>query len=599
MNKGKNIFHSCLIKKISLLTVAGLLLVAFETRADKQDQKKSIEYGLFPAAIKIRPHQSVGKKKKIQLYAARNEYESFQIAVAGPVKILDVVPEKITGPVSIPSKHIKIYREDLIKIKKPSNYDGAKGIWPDALIPRKDVFTGEKRNAFPVNIPILENRVIWVDVFIPPDTPAGQYKGKVLIHITKRTAIPIEFELLVWDFTLPSTSSLPNAFGFSGWDVLFGHFDDPDEHYDDIIPLSVKYLDSALMHRITLSSVFHEDWSIYGSLPIDFTRFDRTWRPFIEGRDLPYGLKNSRMTCAEIPEAGETDSQKIDFWINFAAHFKSKGWFDILFDYSFDEPYSAEDYALIINRTALIHRVDPLLRTLITTDIQEARKYGVKDEIDIWVPIINCVHGKPYKKCFSNVYNKNLRESYNHILTQGKELWWYQSCMSHGCAGMPPKDRCESDYPSYMIDHPAVMNRIMSWMTFFYNIHGELYFSTIYAYTEGNPWKNQFFFGGNGDGTLFYPGKPEKIGGKTHIPIASIRLKMIRDGMEDYEYMTILEKNGFRKPAISKMKKLIKNAYSFSHVAGKLNKIRIQLAEIIISLDYSRTEIGANTSCLE
>jgi len=320
----------------------------------------------------------------------------------------------------------------------------------------------------------------------------------------------------------------------------------------------------------------------YGSMPIDFSRFDRTWRPFLEGKDLPFGLQNVKITSAEIPEAGNTDLQKINFWKDFSSHFKIQGWFDILFDYSFDEPHTASDYASIIHREQIIHQADPNLPTLVTTDIQEAKKYQAKDAIDIWVPIINFVHGKPYHLCYSNKYNKNLRKSYNPILRQGKKLWWYQSCMSHGCTGTPANDRCESDYPSYMIDHPAVMNRIMPWMTFFYDIYGELYFSTIYAYTEDDPWKYQYYFGGNGDGTLFYPGKPDKIGGDSHIPIASIRLKMIREGMEDYEYLRILEKNGFRRLALSKIKKIIKNAYSYSHNAQKLHRIRRRLAKIII-----------------
>ncbi len=583
MNTKDNFSRSRSAKKIFWCTFISFFLIVFlNVQSNIYGQNKSVTYGLFPSTKKIRPHQAVGKKKTIQLYAAKNEYESFQIAVEGPIKILDMIPRRLDGAASISAKYIKIYREELIKVNKKSNYDGARGWWPDALIPRKDVHSREMRNAFPIDIPAHENRAIWVDLFIPPDTPSGLYKGEISICLEQNTVIPVEFKVTVWDFTLPSISSLPTAFGFSGWDVLFGHFNDPDNHYEDIIPLSMKYLDAALMHRLTLSSVFHEDWSIYGSMPIDFTRFDRTWRPFLEGKDLPFGLQNAKMTSAEIPEKGKSEFQKIDFWKDFSTHFKNKGWFDILFDYSFDEPQTAEDYTLIINRAALIHRADPSLRTLVTTDIQEARKYGVKDKIDIWVPIVNCVHGKPFKLCYSNVYNKNLRKSYNHILYQGKELWWYQSCMSHGCTGMPPNDRCESDYPSYMIDHPAVMNRIMSWMTFFYDIYGELYFSTIYAYTEGNPWKDQYYFGGNGDGTLFYPGSPDKIGGKTHIPITSIRLKQIREGMEDYEYMIILEKNGLRRKAISEMKNLIKNAYSFSHNAQKLQKIRKRLAKIII-----------------
>jgi hypothetical protein len=38
----------------------------------------------------------------------------------------------------------------------------------------------------------------------------------------------------------------------------------------------------------------------------------------------------------------------------------------------------------------------------------------------------------------------------------------------------------------------------------------------------------------NGDGMLIYPGK--------NGPLPSIRLKMIRDGLEDYEYLTLLKK---------------------------------------------------------
>jgi hypothetical protein len=237
----------------------------------------------------------------------------------------------------------------------------------------------------------------------------------------------------------------------------------------------------------------------------------------------------------------------------------------------------------------------PDLRVLVSTDIQEAAKYGVVAEIDLWVPVINFIHGKPYKKCWSRDYEGNQRSLYNDLLTQGKELWWYQSCMSHGCTGVPKSDKCESAYPSYMIDHPAVMNRIMSWMTFYYDIHGELYFSTIYAYEHEMPWDNQYYFGGNGDGTLFYPGTPEMIGGSSHIPIASIRLKMIREGMEDYEYMKILEQAGLRQVVMKKLKKIIKNAYTYSHGSSKLLKIRNELANEILRNKLSGDiSLGAN-----
>eukprot|EP01048_Picozoa_sp_COSAG05_P026081 COSAG05_NODE_6941_length_878_cov_0.870347_1_plen_89_part_00 len=51
----------------------------------------------------------------------------------------------------------------------------------------------------------------------------------------------------------------------------------------------------------------------------------------------------------------------------------------------------------------------------------------------------------------------------------------------------------------------------------------------LYTHRTGSdPWDQQLVAGGNGEGTLFYPGRPDVIGGTTHIPVASMRLKMIR-----------------------------------------------------------------------
>ena len=194
-----------------------------------------------------------------------------------------------------------------------------------------------------------------------------------------------------------------------------------------IIPLSERYQDAALMHRITLDGVFIEDWSIYGSIPIDFRQFDQIWRPFIEGKSLPYGLRGARMTTAQIPEYGLNDSEKAAYWADFSSHFKSKGWFDILFDYTFDEPCGYEDYEQIMKRANLVHQAIPDLRVLVTTDIQEASQYGVLEEIDLWVPLINFIYGKPYAVCWSYEYEGNKRSSYNDLLSLNKELWWYQS----------------------------------------------------------------------------------------------------------------------------------------------------------------------------
>jgi hypothetical protein len=49
----------------------------------------------------------------------------------------------------------------------------------------------------------------------------------------------------------------------------------------------------------------------------------------------------------------------------------------------------------------------------------------------------------------------------------------------------------------------------------------------------------------NGEGCLVYPGAAVGVDG----PVAGLRLKAIRDSIEDYEYLAILERRGMAKEA--------------------------------------------------
>ena len=98
----------------------------------------------------------------------------------------------------------------------------------------------------------------------------------------------------------------------------------------------------------------------------------------------------------------------------------------------------------------------------------------------------------------------------------------------------------------------------MAWK---YGIAGELYYSVNESYSHPeDPWTHVRLSGGNGDGTLFYPGQPRGIGGRTDIPIESIRLKLIREGMEDYEYLALLAKLAGRKAADEFAARIVKQA---------------------------------------
>ena len=162
-------------------------------------------------------------------------------------------------------------------------------------------------------------------------------------------------------------------------------------------------------------------------------------------------------------------------------------------------------------------------------------------------------------------------------------MWTYQSCMSHGCGGTvnmgspSDQDRYFTGWPSYMIDASAVRNRAMEWLSFRYRVTGELYYETALAF-GGDPWNDQWDFSGNGDGTLFYPGTPARSAGRTDVPIASIRLKMLREGMEDYEYLRRLSDAGDPTLAHAIADALFPHAYETEVAPERLMEARERIA---------------------
>jgi hypothetical protein len=81
---------------------------------------------------------------------------------------------------------------------------------------------------------------------------------------------------------------------------------------------------------------------------------------------------------------------------------------------------------------------------------------------------------------------------------------------------------------------------------------------------------DQYQEGGNGDGTLFYAGRPTEIGGTHHIPLESLRLKLIREGHEDYEYLHHLSANGRRSAVDGLVGSLFPHAWSSTHTDAEM-----------------------------
>ena len=125
---------------------------------------------------------------------------------------------------------------------------------------------------------------------------------------------------------------------------------------------------------------------------------------------------------------------------------------------------------------------------------------------------------------------------YRDLQRQGHETWWYVSCMSHGCEALR-----DSKVPDMVIDRPSSYVRSIGWLSMRYSINAFLYYSVNNGFQyapKRDPWNSLWDFSGNGDGTLFYPGRPGERGLSSHQPIASLRLKLWRESSFDAEYIS-------------------------------------------------------------
>ncbi|MGI5862185.1 MAG: glycoside hydrolase domain-containing protein [Myxococcales bacterium] len=481
------------------------------------------------AMVKVKPGAAAKNNAVARIAAARNEWEAFQVVVradSSPLSGVRATVSDLRGPArsTIPASAVSLYRAELIDITQPSGTIGETGRWPDALVPAVDEIDGEQRKAFPFGVPANESRAIWVDVLVPRDATPGVYRGEVMVEADGfRAEVPVELE--VWNFELPSTPTLATAFLIYTGHMCLAHTGSTECGSNlERAELATKYARLALDHRVSLPNIWvlrpnGDDWS----------QFDEVFGPLLDG------TAETRLAGARLTSAQFTWPRTVENYRMFAGHFRDRGWFDRLYDYTADEPGWGNPWSDIPTRAAIIRQADPELPKLVTTSIHGATENGVLDDIDILVPAVNHMENTV------EPYAGDQRPKYDDFVASGKRLWMYQSCMSQGCSfgSLQPG----FDWPSYMIDVSAARNRLMQWANFKEGVTGELYYETVNAYGK-DPWKSQFDFNGNGDGTLFYPGTPAKIGGSSQVPVASIRLKMIREGIEDYEYLALVSKLG-------------------------------------------------------
>jgi hypothetical protein len=189
-------------------------------------------------------------------------------------------------------------------------------------------------------------------------------------------------------------------------------------------------------------------------------------------------------------------------------HLRERGWLDEAFVYWFDEP-DPKDYDFVMNGFARLKRHAPDLTRMLTEQVEE----GLIGGPDLWCPV--SYHFDPGRA--------------QERMDAGDRFWWYV------CTG--PK----SPYATLFIDHPATNLRVWLWQTWQRGIDGILiwqsnYWTSTAAYPDPEHPQNPYLYPPV-DAADGHPGHPVLKG-----PVDSIRWEMLRDGIEDYEYLAMLQR---------------------------------------------------------
>jgi len=519
----------------------------------------------------------------IELELAREESESFQLVVIPNERSIQGVEVSI-GPLKNRSGrqlNLRWHRVGYVKSGRPAEYRPEYvGWWPDPLMPPGifDVAAGEIQP-------------LWFTVAADQQTESGLYQGSILIRLAEYTQ-SVQVTVRVRDFALPRPGTLAAPFGLYRRSIesWYGQKMAPEEFNEWCqfmagYRLTPKNLGVEYKKNVRAPSADSNDGGQGTVDRVDMTTLRKTvgkmnddFPPYSYGfYRLPgcSSLKQRKVDQAAAQRYADVVKMHYDEW-------RRQGFGEEAYLYGVDEvTRECEDKTRDIY--AAIKRQLPQVKIMQTLGSTLTPKLA--GLVDIWCPKTYAV-GKTF---------------YDQRRQAGDTIWLYVCC-----SPVPP-------YGNFFVDVPSIDHRILFWQTKKAAATGFLYWTVaqwdpVDSPASGKPCfpdipfeitKQRMYAGPwkvNGDGLLVYPGK-------NMTPLPSIRLEVIRDGIEDFEYLALLEKlvNDAEKlpasrqpaqPMIAEARKLCGVPDRISHSFTEFTKDpeliltrRKQIAEMIEKLD--------------
>lgn len=549
-----------------------------------------LKVSLVDAMTRVSRLEEVPPAKATALQAARGEWESLQIVVNGPpeeIKKVTLETTSLTGPEDQTIPAPDLFREHYVRVSKSTPMSPLPpGEYPDALVPQSFAWQ-ELPNEKLVNQPF------WVDVFVPYTTKPGVYEGEIRVLGPERLFLATrKYTLTVLPFDLPVVPRLRTSFMTVWRRIAEVHgFDRQKEPPSpELIVLLNEYYDMLAAHRLSIDQTY-PTYPNGKTGKLDEKAVELGMRKQLLHRHV------STLGLPIWPEWPFKDPLEKDRTaaMNYVAtwakllkkvHGESRGY---VIMGALDEPNDKDGYALVrrwgdfFNEVEAKHAVKlPLLVT--EQPAPDSWWWGRLDGyVDIWVP--------HFSQVWQDMESPNGKRDIARRLAAGDEVWCYAALAqipdeweeAHG----KPQQLKESNPPVWCLDYPAMNHRVLAWLLPRHGITGITYWDTLFASPGVDVWTDAGSFQHpngkvyNGDGSFIYPATQKRQG--ANMPIASIRLKWLREMAEDYDYLMLAKDLGLEKEALDLAGTFARGFGDWEDDMPKLYEARRQLAALIVA----------------
>jgi hypothetical protein len=488
----------------------------------------------------------------IRLDAAINEVTSFQLALVSMGSSVNIkgvtVADLRQGEWVIPAEQVWLYRQGLVSADefpvwylRLTPYLGRPKKIPDPLIPLT-----APGGALPIGLEPGQCQGLWVDICVPLGTHPGLYRSTLRVVTGGGGERRLKLLVNVWPFALPQTRHLAVLAGVETAKLFRCGLEVDGEPYapvrlsfdDPAYQRAANFLDQTwqLLHQHRCSPILSDVYPIRrvgvgGQIELDWVDYDRMVSGLLDGtafedrqavRAWPLPVSGRVPSPEAYKGWGSSEYEDVlaDYLRQCVEHFDKKGWLDRHFlRIELPGRSRGRQYRQFRRLGELVRKTDKRINLLCHLACQSMGPYGyledpfedVSDMVGIWCPPASLAdHGELASQ-----------------RAGGKGCWlWPDRPPFAGSLSLlaPPDHALCIGWHAYRFGYEAV------WLA------------------EINDWRNDGAVVSKGsERSLIWPGRPFGL----DRPVPSIRLKRLRRGLQDYEYLWLLEQN--RRPGIARL----------------------------------------------